>query len=57
MLDGRVVALIDEVDPTRPDKIMVGMPLTVKYRHRGEEETVQTMLAFTPAAAGAFAQT
>jgi uncharacterized OB-fold protein len=45
---GRVVALIDEVDPTRPDEIKVGMPLTVKYRRRGEGETVQTMLAFTP---------
>jgi uncharacterized OB-fold protein len=32
---GRVVALIDEVDPTRPEEIMVGMPLTLKYRPRG----------------------
>jgi uncharacterized OB-fold protein len=45
---GRVVAVIDDVDPKRPEEIMVGMPLTVKYRHRGEEESVQTMLAFTP---------
>ena len=46
---GRVVALIDEVDPKRPDEIKVGMSLTVKYRHRGEGESAQTMLAFKPA--------
>ena len=45
---GGVVALIDEVDPTRPEEIMVGMPLTVKYLHQGEGESAQTMLAFKP---------
>ncbi len=45
---GRVVALIDEVEPTRPEEIMVGMPLTVKYLHQGEGESAQTMLAFKP---------
>jgi uncharacterized OB-fold protein len=53
---GRVVALIDEVDPTRPEEITVGMPLAVKYRHRDEGESTQTMLAFKPTAAGASAQ-
>jgi uncharacterized OB-fold protein len=46
---GRVVALIDGVDATRPDEIRVGMPLSVAYRHRGEGDSRQTMLAFTPA--------
>jgi uncharacterized protein len=45
---GRVVALIDGVDPTRPDDIQVGMPLTVAYRHRGEGDARTTILAFTP---------
>ena len=39
---GRVVALIDEVEPTRPEEIMVGMPLTVKYLHQSEGESAQT---------------
>jgi uncharacterized OB-fold protein len=43
---GRVVALIDGVDPTRPERIQVGMPLTATYRHRTEGETTQSMLAF-----------
>ena len=46
---GRVVAVIDDVDPTRPAEITVGMPLTVKYLHQGEGESAQTMLAFKPA--------
>ena len=45
---GRVVAVIDEVEPTRPEEIMVGMPLTVKYLRQGEGELAQTMLAFKP---------
>ena len=53
---GRVVALIDEVDPTRPEEITVGMSLAVKYRHRGEGKSTQAMLAFKPTAARASAQ-
>jgi hypothetical protein len=47
---GRGVALIDGVDPTQPQDITVGTPLAVKYLRRGEGESMQTMLAFTPAA-------
>lgn len=46
---GRVVALIDDVDPTQPDRITVGMPLSAKYLHLGEGEAAETMLAFAPA--------
>jgi hypothetical protein len=46
---GRGVAFIDDVDSTHPQDITVGMPLTVKYLRRGEGESVQTMLALTPA--------
>lgn len=46
---GRVVALIDEVDPTHPETIGVGMPLIVKYLHQGEGELRKTLLAFKPA--------
>ncbi len=46
---GRVVALIDDVDPTRPQDITVGMPLAVKYLRQGTGEAVETMLAFAPA--------
>jgi uncharacterized protein len=49
---GRVVALIDEVDPTRPQDIAIGMPLAVKYLQRDVGESVQTMLAFAPASNG-----
>jgi hypothetical protein len=46
---GRVVALIDDVDPTRPQDITVGMPVAVKYLRQEAGESVQTMLAFAPA--------
>ena len=46
---GRVVALIDEVDPIRPDTIAVGMPVSVKYLHQGEGDARRTLLAFRPA--------
>ena len=46
---GRVVALIDDVDPTRPQDITVGMPVAVKYLRQGAGEAVETMLAFAPA--------
>jgi hypothetical protein len=46
---GRIVALIDEVDPKKPEKIHVGMPLSVKFLHKGDGGARQTILAFTPA--------
>lgn len=45
---GRVVAIIDAVDPTHPEDIHIGLPLTVRYRHRGEGDSKQTLLAFVP---------
>ena len=41
----RVDARIEGVDPKRPEDIKVGMPLQVKYLHRGESKT---FLAFEP---------
>ncbi len=46
---GRVVALIDDVDPKQPETIRIGTPLAVKFLHRGEGEGKQTILAFSPA--------
>ena len=42
----RAVARIEGVDTTKPETIKVGMPLTVKFLHRGEGETLKTFLAF-----------
>jgi len=44
----RVDARIEEVDAKNPETIRVGMPLTVKYLHRGEGEGAHTYVAFTP---------
>jgi len=44
----RVDARIEGVDPRRPETIKVGMPLSVKFLHRGEKENLQTFLAFKP---------
>lgn len=44
----RVVARIEEVDANEPEDIQVGMPLTVKFLHRGEGERRKTFLAFRP---------
>lgn len=44
----RVVARIEEVDASKPATIKVGMPLTVKFLHRGEGENLRTFLAFKP---------
>lgn len=44
----RVDARIEGVDTKDPEKIKVGMPLTVKYLHRGEDEDLKTYLAFEP---------
>ena len=44
----KVVARIEEVDTNKPEDIRVGMPLTVKFLHRGEGEDKKTFLAFRP---------
>lgn len=44
----RAVARIEDVDASRPESIRIGMPLTVKFLHRGEGEDVRTFLAFRP---------
>ena len=42
----RVDARIEGVDSRKPEDIRIGMPLKVKFLHRGEK---QTILAFEPA--------
>ena len=42
----RVDARIEGVDCANPEDIKVGMPLKVKYLHRGEGEKRETYLAF-----------
>ena len=44
----RVDARIEGVDGTRPEAIKIGIPLTVKFLHRGEGENIRTFLAFKP---------
>lgn len=44
----RVDARIDGVDTKNPDDIKVGLPLQVKFLHRGQEDDRQTYLAFEP---------
>ncbi|PQP35344.1 transcriptional regulator [Desulfobacteraceae bacterium SEEP-SAG9] len=44
----RVDARIEDVDASKPETIKVGMPLTVKFLHRGEGENLRTFLAFQP---------
>ena len=43
---GRVDARIEGIDPHQPEKIQIGMPLKVKFLHRGDHRTT---LAFDPA--------
>ena len=45
----RVDARIVGVDTLHPETINVGIPLKVKYLHRGEGDTMATHLAFEPA--------
>ena len=45
----RVVARIEDVDAAKPEEIRIGMPLAVKYLHRGEGAERTTFLAFAPA--------
>ena len=44
----RVVARIEGVDATKPETIKVGIPLAVRFLHRGEGDKRKTYLAFTP---------
>lgn len=44
----RVDARIEGVDTGKPETIRVGMPLTVKFLHRGEGDNLRTFLAFEP---------
>jgi uncharacterized OB-fold protein len=46
---GRVDARIEGVDTKNPEGIKVGMPLKVKFLHRGEGPDSRTYLAFEPA--------
>lgn len=42
----RVDARIEGVDTNRPENIKIGMPLAVKFLHRGEKGKLKTYLAF-----------
>jgi len=42
----RVDARIEGVNPNQPEDIKVGVPIGVKYLHRGEGEKSKTYLAF-----------
>ena len=44
----KVDARIEGVDGNKPEAIKVGMPLTEKFLHRGEGESLRTFLAFEP---------
>ena len=44
----RVDARIEGVDTNAPETIKIGMPLKVKFLHRGEGENLKTYLAFVP---------
>lgn len=44
----RVDARIEGVDASHPEGIKVGMPLKVKFLHRGEGKDMKTYLAFEP---------
>jgi len=44
----KVDARIEGVDGSRPETVKIGMPLTVKFLHRGEGETLRTYVAFRP---------
>jgi uncharacterized OB-fold protein len=44
----RVDARIEGVDARQPETILVGMPMQVRFLHRGEGEGARTCLAFEP---------
>jgi len=46
----RVVARLEDVDPSRPDQIIVGTPVIVRFVHRNGTCGPRTCLAFSPVA-------
>ena len=44
----KIDARIEGVDPSKPETIKIGMPLKVKFLHRGEGENLKSYLAFEP---------
>ena len=44
----RVVGRIEGIDALNPINIKIGIPLKVKFLHRGANENPNTVLAFTP---------
>lgn len=42
----RVNARIEGIDPRKPEDIKVGMPVRVKYLHKGNKKNAHTVLAF-----------
>ena len=44
----RIDARIEEVDGNKPETIEIGMPLAMKFLHRGEGENLRTYLGFRP---------
>ncbi len=44
----KIDARIEEVDGNNPESIEIGMPLAVKFLHRGEGENLRTYLGFSP---------
>ena len=44
----KVDARIEGVDGSKPETVKIGMPLTVKFLHRGEGESLRTYVAFRP---------
>jgi hypothetical protein len=44
----RVDARIENVDAVKPESIKIGMPMRVKFLHRGEGVDKRTYLAFEP---------
>jgi len=45
---GRVDARIEGVDASQPEDIKIGVPLRVRFLHRGEGENIKTYLVFQP---------
>ena len=45
---GRVDARIEGVDAAAPETVAIGLPVRVRFLHRGEGEARKTTLAFAP---------
>ncbi len=44
----KIDARLEGIDATKPEAIQIGMPLAVKFLHRGQGEEGRTFLAFKP---------